>query len=282
MKLLILLAVLTLAQSRYTEDKCSGIIVHNFKHEKEVLKSEVTSPYQLAIDYDTNTVFFSYSSEGENVFESAFINLKTNEFGNIPGISGGFANAVDSKKNIVYLGGRDGIYKYNYESKKAEHLDTTNDNIWQLFYKDALYYSRYPDETAFVLKNNKFEKVPELGNTRAFLIGLDNYRNIYFSNSSGLFFYKMANGLIDYVGDFNVNGFTSDINGNLFFSTPDGIFFINVDKKEVERIAEIDSVYGVAIEADGNILYASYDSIIRLKATKNLCPVEDYKISFAV
>ncbi|XP_045494334.1 ommochrome-binding protein-like [Colias croceus] len=281
MKLLILLAVLTLTQSRYTEDKCSGIIAHNIKHEKEVLKSGLTSPYQLAMDYDTNTVFFSYSSEGENVFESAFINLKTNEFSNIPGISGGFANAVDSKKNIVYLGGRDGIYKYNYASKKAEHLHTTNDNIWQLFYKDTLYYSRYPDENAFVFRNDKFEKVPELQNTRAFLIGLDNYGNIYFSNSSGLFYYKKSNGLIDYIGDFNVNGFTSDLNGNLYFSTPDGIFYINVNKKEVERIAEIDSIYGLAIEGDGNILYASYDSIIRLKATKIFCPVEEYKISFA-
>lgn len=110
-------------------DECKGIIVNDVLQNEEVLKAQVTSPYQMAMDYDTNTLFFSYSTGDSDVFRSAYLNLKTNEFGDIPGIAGGFSNTVDNKKNIVYLGGRDGIYEFNYNTKEAQRLNITDHNI---------------------------------------------------------------------------------------------------------------------------------------------------------
>ncbi|CAK1546133.1 unnamed protein product [Leptosia nina] len=280
MHLLLLLTITSYAHARYVDNNCSGVILRNVNHEKEVLKADVGSPYQLAMDYDTNTLFFSYSTEDENVFRSAFINLKTNEFANIPGVSGGFANAVDSRKHIVYIGGRDGIYKFDYDTKTARHQYTT-DNIWQLFYKDRLYYSRYPDEKAFVFTDGDFKLVPELADTRAMLLSVDNYENIYFSNSSGLFVHKKGNGEVINIGEFGVNGFTTDFNGNVYFSTPNAIYNIDVNEKKVKRVAAVDSIYGVAIESDGGIIYASHDSVIRLKSTGTVCPGTDVEnVSF--
>ncbi|XP_041983015.1 ommochrome-binding protein-like [Aricia agestis] len=274
-KLLLLAAVFAAAQGRVVEN-CDGVIVHNIKHDQEVLH-KFDSPYQLAIDYDTNTLFFSYSTNSDDeVFKSAYINLKTNEVGIIPGIAGGFANAVDSQKHKVYLGGRDGVYNFNFDSKKAEHIDGANHNIWQLFYKDDLYYTSYPDEVAYVYKNGVSQRVPELTDTQAMLIAIDNDKNIYFSNSSGLFLHKKSKQYTVNVGDYNLNSFTADSNGNLYFSTAEGIYNIKDDKK-VEKLTSIDNIYGVAVEADGNIIYASQSALIRLKPTKQYC-FKDEKI----
>ncbi|XP_039749549.1 ommochrome-binding protein-like [Pararge aegeria] len=272
MKFIILLSLLAYANARIPIENCDGIVVHNIKHEQQVLKNDIKSPYQLALDYNTNTLFFSYSSsDPEKSFESAYINLKTNEFKIITGINGGFANAVDEKQNIVYLGGRDGIYQFDYETKVATHIDGTDHNIWQLFYKKDLYYSKYPEEHVYIFKDHQSHRVPELIDTQGMLVAVDNFDNIYFSNSSGLFVHKKIKNYISYVGDYNINGFTCDVNGKIFFSTPDGLFYIDDSTKKVEKLTSIETVYGVAIEADGSIIYASEDSLIRLKPTKTYC-----------
>ncbi|XP_034829649.1 ommochrome-binding protein-like [Maniola hyperantus] len=272
MKFMLVLALLVYAEARITIENCNGTVVHNIKHEKQVLKSNIRSPYQLAIDYNTNTLFFSYSSDDpDSTFDSAYINLKTNEFKIIKGITGGFANAVDEQGNVVYLGGQDGIYKFDYETNVATHLDGTDHNIWQLFFKKDLYYSKYPEEEVYIFKNHQSYRVPELTGTKGMLIAVDNFDNIYFSNSSGLFVHKKAKDYTSFVGDYNLNGFTSDINGEIFFSTPEGIYYVNENTKKVEKLTSIDNLYGAAIEADGSIIYASEDSLVRLKPTKTYC-----------
>ncbi|XP_047528913.1 ommochrome-binding protein-like [Vanessa atalanta] len=277
MKLLVLLVVLAYsATARIIDENCDGIIVHNINHIKEVLKENIDSPYQLAIDYDTNMLFFSYSSyDNVSKFISAYINLKTNEFQIINGINGGFANGVDGRSNTVYIGGNDGIYKFDFESKRAQHIDGTTHNIWQMFFKNDLYYTNYPQENVYVYKDGESERVPELLETKAMLVAIDNNDNIYYSNSSGLFVHKKAKNYVSYLGDYNLNGITSDISGNLFFSTPDGIYSIDDKSKRIEKLATITNIYGVAVESDGNIIYASQDSIVRLKPTKTHCFVNE-------
>ncbi|CAH0725206.1 unnamed protein product, partial [Brenthis ino] len=272
MKIIVLLSFFAYIEARVVNENCNGVVVHNINHQQEILKDDVTSPYQLAIDYDTNNLFFSYSTgEIKTLFESAYINLKTNEFQIIEGINGGFANAVDNKANVVYLGGNDGIYKFDYNTKIATHIDGTSHNIWQMFFKNELYYSTYPEEHVYVYKDNHSQRVSQLVDTRGMLVALDNDDNIYFSNSTGLFIYKKVKDYTFYLGDYNLNAITSDINGNLFFSTPSGIYSIDSDSKKIENLASIENIYGVAVESDGNIIYASDRSVIRLKPTKTKC-----------
>ncbi|XP_069358463.1 ommochrome-binding protein-like [Maniola hyperantus] len=245
----------------------------DFKNvEKEVLKNDIGSPYQLAIDYETNTLFFSYTREdsGKSTFESAYINLKTNEFNIIKGIEGGFANAIDQENHIIYLGGENGIYEFDIMTNFAKHIDGTSDKVWQMFFKKDLYYTTYPEEEVYKFNNDQSSRVPQLSHTRGMLIAIDNNNNIYFSNSSGLFICAEKSNITN-VGDYNVNGFTSDVNGNLFFSTPNAIFTIDGNNKSVKQLVLIDDIYGVAVEHNGNIIYASEDSIVRLKPTKTLC-----------
>ncbi|XP_032513159.2 ommochrome-binding protein-like [Danaus plexippus] len=272
MKILLLAVIFFAYESgaRVIEDDCNEIAVHNINHEKEQLLHIRNSPYQLAIDYNTNVLFFSFSNEkGSTLLNSAYLNLKTGEYFVIKDVKGGFANAVDHKTNTVYLGGSNGIYKFNYDTKKSEHLDGTAHNIWQLFYKDNLYYTTYPDENLYLFKDGKYEKVPELSDTRVLLAAIDNNNNIYFSNSSGLYVHKRVKNYDSFLGDYNLNSFASDINGNLYFSTPTDIYYI--DGQNIERLASMDNIYGMAIENDGSILIADYENIFRLKPSKKQC-----------
>ncbi|XP_045780200.1 ommochrome-binding protein-like isoform X2 [Maniola jurtina] len=273
MKVILVVVLLSCyAEAQIPTDNCDGIIIENIKHEHEVLKS-LRMPYQLAMDYNTNTLFFSYSIDDEDtIYESAYINLKTNEFGIIPGIAAGFANAVDERGNVVYLGGSDGIYQFNYETKVATRLNGTDDNIWQLFFKEDLYYTKFPEEEIYIFKNNQSHRVPELIGTKGMLVAVDNSDNIYFSNTTGLFVHKKITDNTSFIAVYNVNGFTCDINGETFFSTPHGIYYINDKTQEVEKIASFDNnLYGIAIEPDGTIICALEDSLVRLKPTNTYC-----------
>ncbi|KAI8424206.1 hypothetical protein MSG28_002786 [Choristoneura fumiferana] len=154
MKLVISLMLLAFSQARVIETDCDVVSIHNINHEKQVLLKNINGPYQMTIDYDTNTLFFSYTAEGEtnDIFKSGYINLKTNEYNTITGIAGGFASAVDKHSQKVYLGGRDD----------------------------------YPNENVYTFKDGVSALLPELQDTKALLIATDGKDNLYFKNSSDL------------------------------------------------------------------------------------------------
>lgn len=275
MKLLILLGLVALTKARVIADdneNCNGVIVNGINHEKQILKENVDKPYQLALDYDTNTLYFSYTATDGSVFRSAYINLKTNEFGTIKGIRGGFANAVDPKTHKIYIGGSDGIYVVNENSQTAVKTDITDLNIWQVFVKDDVYFTSYPDENAYVYKDGETKIVPEIGDAKAMLLAVDKNHDIYYYNSSGVFHYNKADGTTKNIGDNTVNGFTHDSNDNIFFSTPTGVY--SVKDNSVTKVVGINNIYGAAIAADGSIIYAADNSIVKLKSTGHECSTE--------
>ncbi|KPJ18937.1 Ommochrome-binding protein [Papilio machaon] len=134
-----------------------------------------------------------------------------------------------------------------------------------MFYKDGLYYSTYPKEEAYFFKDGVYNRIEELKDTRAMLIALDDNKNIYFSNSSGLFKYNKSNKEILTLGVDVVNGMNSDANGKLYFTSPNGIFRINDKLNTIERLVTLENVYGAAIEKDGSVLCGTDEGIIRFK-----------------
>ncbi|XP_022825373.1 uncharacterized protein LOC111355606 [Spodoptera litura] len=247
------------------------IVIGNVNYEREVLVTNVESPYQLVIDHDTNTLFFSYTARSDEVFKSAFINLKTNEFNVIPGIHGGFANAVNNQAHIVYLGGQDGVYQFDYKTKNATKLNITQDNIWQMFYKNGLYFTTYPEEKAYVYKGDKLEEVAEVKDHRVMVIGVNNDGNTVYTNSSGIFFYDKELKKSTLLSFHVANAITSDLVGNLYISTATGIYSVNGRSRSLKELVKIDNIYGVAMESNENIIYSSENSIIRLKPSNKVC-----------
>lgn len=277
MKYLVVFWLFALAECGDTKE-CDVVVVRNNNYEKQVLKNNVHAPYQLAIDYQTNTLFFSLTPEvdGKTVLKSAYFNLKTNEYGEITGIKDGMANAVDSNSHTVYLGGKDGIYTYDYTTKKAKNVGITDSSIWQMFFcpVHGLFYATYkPDEKSFVYKDGQVKPVAALADTKTRLVAVGEHHDIFFANASGIFAYAMHKHAFFNLGDYNVNGFARDINGKLYFSTPNGIYFINEQLRKMESLVSVtdDSIYGVAIDSDNNIIYALEDSIVKLVPTTKKC-----------
>ncbi|XP_061711109.1 ommochrome-binding protein-like [Cydia pomonella] len=274
MKLIITLALLAVSYAHIIKSACDLLSIQDIIYQKEVLKKNVNDPYQMTIDYNTNTLFFSHSranpKNNEDVFESAYLNLATNEYNIIPGILGGFSAAVDNNKHKVYLGGRNGIYEYDYETKRATHVNPNGYSIWQLFFKDKLYYTAYPQERVYTFEGGKSLIVPELKRTSAQLVALDNNYNMYFSNSSGLFCLNKSDKNIIQLGEYTINSFTADVNGNIYFSTPSAFYNIDNNQK-VNKLVDLDDVFGLVVDGKNNFIYGTGDKIIRLSPTQNKC-----------
>lgn len=267
MNLFFYIVLLTLGQTLGNRN-CENASFKN--SEIETLAINFTMPYQLAVDPNTNTLFFSYSLQNsEESFKIVYLDLNNQKRGEVTGISGGFAQTVDVKNRVVYLGGSDGIYQFDYETKSANRLNITKNSIWQMFFKEYLYYTISLNEEAYVYKDGVAAKVKQLENTRASLIAVDNNHNIYFANSSGLYVNDNDNA-IKHIGDYIINGFTSDINGNIFFSTLDKIYSI-ISGTSVKQIIELNDIHGLAIDAKGNYIYSTYNTVKRLKLDVTNC-----------
>ncbi|KAF9796797.1 hypothetical protein SFRURICE_020484 [Spodoptera frugiperda] len=272
MMILLCMAILfTFTEAGVIDKVINCIVIGNVNYEREILLNNVESPYQLVIDHDTNTLFFSYTARSDEVFKSAFINLKTNEFSVIPGIHGGFANAVNYHAHVVYLGGQDGIYQFDYNAKNATKLKITQDNIWQMFYKNGLYFTTYPEEKAYVYKGDELEEVAEVKDHRVMVIGVDNDGNLVYTNSSGIFFTDKETKQTTALSFHVANAITNDLVGNLYISTANGIYSVNATSKSLHELVKIDNIYGVAMENNENIIYSSENSIIRLKPSNKMC-----------
>lgn len=254
----------------------SIINIRDIPHAMTVLANDLNAPYQLAIDYETNMLFFSTDTEVDFSSESGFINLDTGDSVIIRNVPGGFANAVDRDNHIVYLGARNGVYKYNYNTESAIMYSARGRNVWQLFYKDYLYFTEHSTERAYVFTHNNgtFKEVPQLKDTKVLVLGIDKIDNIFFSNSSGLFKVKKGGSYISKVGNWNAAAFTTDIDGNLFFCTNRGLFIISNDT--VVLLASLRPIYGMAIDRNGEIIYTNSHEIIKLQPELHYNSTSEY------
>lgn len=261
------------------EQKCDGAIIDNVYHDIEILKADIDRPYQLAVDYSTNTVYFSYSlNKDDDVFKTAYVNLNTKEFAELKGITNGFAQAVDQKNHEIYIGGSNGIYKYNHKTKTGEQIGAKGIDIWNIYFKDILYYTTFPDQFLYTFVNGESRRFKDLEDTKVDLFVIDNEDIVFFTNATGLFgqkkgtkdvvlYKKLSEGL---------RGLASDINGNVYVCIADGIYKIDKSTVSLIKVVEIDDAFGLAFDNENNIVYSDATTLARLKPNKSheLCEVQ--------
>ncbi|XP_049882331.1 ommochrome-binding protein-like [Pectinophora gossypiella] len=274
MKLLIVLSSLIIVQAgviKEDEETCDGVNVDNKYHDKEVLKAELDRPYLLAVDYSNNVVYFSYSiTASDDEFKTARLNLETKEFQDIKGVNNGFAQTVDPKTNDVYIGGSDGIYKYNYNTDKAEFYGAKDENIWTLFVKDDIYYSSFPSQFLYVSNNDTFERFKDLEDTKVDNFLIDKEDLIFFTNGTGLYSQKKGSKDAEFYEDSTgIRGITLDVNGNVYVCKSDGIYSVDKTMMYLIKIADLDDAFGVAFDKDNNIIYSDATQLIRLKPNED-------------
>lgn len=143
-----------------------------------------------------------------------------------------------------------------------------------MYFKDKLYYTTYlPTEKLYSFKNGNSSEITKYSVNKIKLIAFDDEDPAFIANDDGLFAYKINHGeQINFGSQYNnINSFTTDRNGEVYFSTPDGIHFINRTNRVVEKITDVKHCYGVAITLDGTIVYADLNKIGKLNRTDEKC-----------
>lgn len=256
------------------QNDCPGVKINGVYYEPETLRRELDRPYILAVDYSTNNLYFSYNIKSDtDDFRSARLNINTKEFNNIEGVVNGFAQTVDQKTHDIYIGGSDGIYKYDYGNNQAEIFGAPGENIWNLYFKDVLYYSTFPNQFLYTLEDGESKRFPDLEDTKVDHFVIDNENDMFYTNTTGL--YSQKKGTKDAVLYANtaelksMRSLTTDLNGQVFACLEDGIYAVKKSSKSLEKVVSINDGFGLAFDNDNNIVYSDATSLVRFKINRH-------------
>lgn len=210
-----------------SQKDCNVVKISGICYDKEFLSANLAS-YSLAVDYDSNTLYFSHS-ENEEPRRVAKLDINTKEYETIEGTGNSFAQTVDQKTHNVYLGGDQGVYRYDPNTNKAELLGRNDTNIWSLFFKDTLYYTVFPSEHVYTITDGESTRFTDMEDFKADTFIIDNEDDMFYTNSIGL--YSQRKGTKDaviyktLVGEV-ARGMAVDVSGNVYVCLDDGVYAV--------------------------------------------------------
>lgn len=275
-KILIMFAV-TNSVSSIPKTSCNRLRINNTWYDREIILPDIGRPYNLNVHKSTNTLFFSYSLSdvyADVDFQLAYINLDTREHEVIAGIRGGCTVAIDQGNDEIYLGGSDGIYKYNMLTKLADHYKEKGTNIWSLFFRSNLFYISYPDQKLYIDVDGKFVRVSEFENFEVDNFHIMSNNDIYFANKSGLYLFDSANVIIETVNELvTVRQIVEDNEGVLYVCTNFGLLVCN--DNEFSKVLDLKGIYGLAFDKDNSFILSDDKNIIKLIRSDKGCIGDD-------
>lgn len=251
---------------------CDGIIFHGVYFDREPIVQNIGSPYNLFLHKFSGMLFFSQTTKNGTLvdFIITTCHIDTRVCQNVGGIPGGYAIAYDQGNDDIYLGGHDGIYKYNFLTKSAEFFAEEGKSIWGLFVRKNFYYIRYPTQKLYVYHDADFVQVAE-----AYHIEIDHFHiskqsDLYFSNKTAL--YKIENPTKQTIvlsDEISVRQIVEDGYGDVYFCGSDGIYIEDNPFRTVKKIARIDHAFGMTFDENEHLIYSDKNTIYRLKPSKN-------------
>lgn len=270
MKLLTIMSwvLVTNADVTRIDTVCNGPVINDVLYTEEILLSGLDRPYFLSTDYTTNTVYFSYSIySNDTAFKSVKIDLNTKQLTYINDVKNGFSHCV-SANGDVFIGGRDGIYKYDKVNNIAKIYTAKGVNVWTVFCKDDLYYS---DSTnVYKVVDGKPSKFIEASKVK--FLTIDNDDNIFYGNVSGLFRKKKDSKDIVFYKDTNaitLDGLATDLNGVVYVAATDGIYVVNKLKNDLKiYFKTTNDIFGVTFDVENNMIYSDELAVYKLRPTK--------------
>nr|XP_021181591.2 ommochrome-binding protein [Helicoverpa armigera] len=197
-------------------------------------------------------------------FQSVVLNLDTGLASIIPGIRNGFASAVDQATGDVYLGGSDGIYKYNYCSNDIEKPALVHrTDIFDMYFDDKLYFVDTGKQNLYAFKDNNKCLVTEVKENLIQHFVIDVNSDLYFVNPSGLFVLEKGSKspVFVYGNDISIRGATTDAYGTPFFVAHNGIYSIDKESKQLVLVVTVNNGYGLAFDRSNNIVYSEERSV---------------------
>lgn len=237
-------------------------------HKKHVILADVNIPYKFSLNRNDDSLFFCINADdfSEHSFHSVVLELQSGLATIIPGIRNGFASAVDQTTGAVYLGGSDGIYKYNSHTKDViSPALISGIDIFDMYFQNYLYFVDTANQNLYVYKNDRTILIPELKDYQIQHFVVDAQENVMFVNSTGLFILVKGSKLATLYDDRNINfrGATTDKLGVPHFIAQDGIYTID-ENKELSKILLLENGYGLAFDRDNNIIYSDERTVNKL------------------
>lgn len=255
---------------------CDRIKIHDRWYDREVLWANTGRPFNLYVHKTTNTVFFSYTrpeTYSDVDFQLAFIDLHTKEFQNIAGIRGGCSVAIDQSNDDIYLGGSDGIYKFNIMTKLADFYKEAGKNIWGLFFRRNLFYISYPDQRLHIEIDGKFALVKEFEGFE-----VDHFHvtgeseTIYFANKTGFYRYDNDKLQVNVINDaMTVRQIAEDNDGDLYACTSLGVF-IDLKRDGFKKVLDFKNIHSLTFDRDNNVIVSDEKRVVKLVQTQTGCP----------
>ncbi|KAM3968992.1 ommochrome-binding protein-like [Aphomia sociella] len=263
----------TTAKTSNTKQSPEGIYVNGIYHEKEILLSDIVRPSLLTVDHSSNVLYFSilHKDEEDLPHRPARLDLNTKEF-KVIDVDGGYALTVDQKTGDVFIGGDDGLYKYDPSSNIVEFIGEKGKNILTIYHKDILYFTTVDCRFLYTFTNGRSTKFQDIQNLEVENLIIDCNDDMFFINDDGLYCQKkgMSNAIL-YAGlkDSSPLSLTADANGTIHVCYREGVFKVNKATASLIKVLDLDQAFGATFDSENNIIYADLRTIVRLKPKIN-------------
>ncbi|XP_041987088.1 ommochrome-binding protein-like [Aricia agestis] len=243
--------------------------VNEQPHEKHILLADVNIPYKFTLDRSRNSLIFCINADefSDQSFQSVVLDLNSNAVRIVPGIRNGFASAVDHRTGRVYLGGSDGIYKYDYDTGDVDRPPIVRGvDVFDMFYANDLYYVDTTNLDLHILKDNRDTIVKTVEDYGINHFAVDDRGNLIFANAAGLYMLKSKSKVPErFDADLNmVRGVTMDVHGTPYVIAQNGAYSIDVKSKVVTKSLNLHNGYALAFDRDNNIVYGEDRSVVKL------------------
>ncbi|KAH9637185.1 hypothetical protein HF086_016207 [Spodoptera exigua] len=249
-----------------TDTKDFNVVISGMPHKKNVILADVNIPYKFSIDRQKNNLFFCINADefSDQSFQSVALDLDTGLASIVPGIRNGFASAVDQTSGDVFLGGSDGIFKYNYSTSDIDKPGLVNrTDIFDMYFHNNLFFVDTAKQNLYEYKDNTKILVPEVKENLIQHFVIDVNSDLYFVNPTGLFVLAKGSKLpvLVHGNDISIRGATTDVFGTPYFIAHDGIYCVNKISRELSLVLPINNGYGLAFDKSNNIIYSDERSV---------------------
>lgn len=245
------------------------IVIKGISYKKQIILADLKVPTKLSIDRQTNNLFFRINSDqySDQNFHSVVLNLDTGLNAIIPSIRNGFASAVDPAGS-VYLGGSDGIYRFNYSTRDVDEPGILeNVDILDLYFNKYLYFVETSSQNVFRWsKKNKF-MVRKLEGFGIQHFSVHDNEDIFLVNPAGVYIYRKGSLSPITFGcarNGHFRGLAVDIYGAPYLIAQDGIYSVDMLHRQIMKMLHIENAYGLAFDKDNNIIYSDERSVGKL------------------
>ncbi|XP_022830298.1 ommochrome-binding protein-like [Spodoptera litura] len=242
------------------------VVISGVPHKRNVILADANIPYKFSIDRKKNTLFFCINADefSDQSFQSVALNLDTGLASIVPGIRNGYASAVNQTSGEVYLGGSDGIFKYNYSTSDIDKPALVNrTDIFDMYFHNNLFFVDTAKQNLYEYKDTTKLLVPEVKENLIQHFVIDGKSDLYFINPTGLFVLVKGSKspVIVHGNDISIRGATTDAFGTPYFIAHNGIYSINKINKQLSLVLPVNNGYAVAFDKSNNIIYSDERSV---------------------